>query len=728
MVGGMRGLTASVVALAVLCAFAPDSQAARTWHPPIELSAPDADAWIGKVVPSLSVMADGTAISTWVEGDRDSSAVKVAEKPLGAPLAPAHTLGGGWNPPSVATTLDGRAYVAWVGTTTNDRSGETVLVSERLEGGAYSSPHAVAEGALWSSQPGTAVAANARGEAVVLFTSGSWNNQQLWTARRTSDGEWHAAQPLGDPIGEAVWRLHAGMSETGEAVFAWLSWDPDRGTSAWTAIERVDGPAHDVRRMQSGDDRSTLPSLAVDHLGNAIVSWTELSSDDADIAGKVRAAVRAPGQPFGPPIDLGGSGFEMDSSIAGISDDGHAIVTWQAATRNGDYGASLGGAVAVAGIVPAGVFTAPEQVSTSWLVDTPLTVAVDPVGNAAFFWVDWDTGEQRVVRRSVGGFYGRERAVVSCPRTRTYPIAAAVDPFGNASLFWTESSFGKAAQGVRLSQDEPSAAFSPDPCPAPPPPLTWSPKDPAPGANVSFDASGSRYPDAAGTTFKWDFDGDGDYETDTGETPTASHAFSDPGEHPVGLQVHVESHDPGNSVTWSCVYRIRVGTPPDPPNEYPVLYADPRPPDEPDENPWPVAPRLDVPTLPEVPPWPPLPVQPALPGLTSLPPAPGQARATLRRGLVVEAPRSVRARGLMGSGVLVRLTSARKLRVRLRLLGKRTVAGPVAVRVPAGRQVIVRLRPTRSGRRILHASRVRSLNLEAVAGKHTKVRQRIRVR
>jgi hypothetical protein len=734
---GARGrlLAALAVAAGLAAALSPAAWAARSWHPPLALSAPGADAWVGKEVPSLSVMPNGTAVTAWREGDRDSSIIKVLEKPIGAPAIGPQKLGGGFNPPSVATTLDGHAYVAWVGTE-DAGSGDTVFVSERLDGGAFGPPHALASGGLWSGQPGTAVAANARGDAVVLFTTGSWNDQRLWSARRTPDGVWHEPRPLGPAIGEAVWRLHAGISETGEAVFAWLSWDPDRDNSAWTAIEPPDGPAYDMRRMQAPGNRSTMPSLAVDHLGNAIVAWIEEVDDPTLYVGPVRAAVRAPGHPFAPAVDLGGSAWDTDAITAGLSDDGHAIVTWQSARANGPNGGSLGGVVAAVGLVPSGTFTPPEEVNGGGLADTPLTMAVDQVGNAAFFWVDWDTGEQRVVRRSVAGFYGRERAVVPCPRTRTYPVTAAVDMFGNASLLWNANDAGDETQSMWLSQDEPAAVFSPDPCPAPPPPLVWTPKDPQPGESVTFDATGFRdYYGSNLTTFRWDLDGDGSFESDTGEAATASHVFPEAGEHPITVEVSSHSRKTGNGGSGTYPYRIRVGSPPNPPNEYPAYAADPRPPDQPDEDPWPVGPIVD----------------PTLPPLTGLPlggpfelpgaklldrPGAGGAGTTFgggrlgAAGLVVEAGRSARARALLGDGIPVRLTTARKVRVRLRLLapGRRSLARPVSVVVPAHGQVIVRLKANRAGRRLLRRKRVRSLMLEALPAKGSKLRQRIRLR
>src|SRR3954452_3250387 len=117
-----------VLALCALfvAALAPPALAARAWQPPLELSAPGTDAWIGKTVPSLSVLPNGTALAVWREGTDTESAVKVVQKPLEGPPTEPQTLGGGANPPSVATTDNGRAYFAWVGTTGSDVRGEDV--------------------------------------------------------------------------------------------------------------------------------------------------------------------------------------------------------------------------------------------------------------------------------------------------------------------------------------------------------------------------------------------------------------------------------------------------------------------------------------------------------------------------------------------------------------------------------------------------------------------------
>ena len=57
------------------------------------------------------------------------------------------------------------------------------------------------------------------------------------------------------------------------------------------------------------------------------------------------------------------------------------------------------------------------------------------------------------------------------------------------------------------------------------------------GQSVTFDASASSDPSANITNYKWDFDGSGNFATDTGTTPTLTHTFTQPGTYNVILKV-----------------------------------------------------------------------------------------------------------------------------------------------------------------------------------------------
>jgi len=58
-----------------------------------------------------------------------------------------------------------------------------------------------------------------------------------------------------------------------------------------------------------------------------------------------------------------------------------------------------------------------------------------------------------------------------------------------------------------------------------------------PGQNVTFDASGSSTPSGQITDYRWDLNGDGTYETDTGTSPTLTTSLANAGEYNIGLRV-----------------------------------------------------------------------------------------------------------------------------------------------------------------------------------------------
>jgi PKD repeat protein len=68
------------------------------------------------------------------------------------------------------------------------------------------------------------------------------------------------------------------------------------------------------------------------------------------------------------------------------------------------------------------------------------------------------------------------------------------------------------------------------------PALTLNPSPAVTGQNVTLSGAGST--DGAGTItdYKWDLNGSGKYETDTGSSPTLTHAFNEPGTYTIGLQ------------------------------------------------------------------------------------------------------------------------------------------------------------------------------------------------
>ena len=62
-----------------------------------------------------------------------------------------------------------------------------------------------------------------------------------------------------------------------------------------------------------------------------------------------------------------------------------------------------------------------------------------------------------------------------------------------------------------------------------------------PGQSVTFNAAGSSTPSGTITDYRWDLNGDGTYETDTGTSPTLTTSIATAGEYEIGLRVATSS-------------------------------------------------------------------------------------------------------------------------------------------------------------------------------------------
>jgi hypothetical protein len=97
-----------------------------------------------------------------------------------------------------------------------------------------------------------------------------------------------------------------------------------------------------------------------------------------------------------------------------------------------------------------------------------------------------------------------------------------------------------------------------------PPPtasFTATPTTTSAGQNVTLNGSGSLAAGSATITdYKWDLDGSGKYATDSGSTPTLTHAFSTPGTVTVGLEV-TDSNGQTATTTRTIVVGGSISTP-----------------------------------------------------------------------------------------------------------------------------------------------------------------------
>jgi YD repeat-containing protein len=107
----------------------------------------------------------------------------------------------------------------------------------------------------------------------------------------------------------------------------------------------------------------------------------------------------------------------------------------------------------------------------------------------------------------------------------------AITLFGNGSLDEV------ALYNRALSSSEVAAHFDASIGKPPVASFTASPNPVAAGIKSNFDGSASTDPDGAVVKYEWDLDGNGSYETNTGETANASSTYPTAGDVPVGLRV-----------------------------------------------------------------------------------------------------------------------------------------------------------------------------------------------
>jgi hypothetical protein len=256
--------------------------------------------------------------------------------------------------------------------------------------------------------------------------------------------------------------------------------------------------------------------------------------------------------------------------------------------------------------------------------------------------------------------------------------------------------------------------------------------------------------------FEWDFDGDGTFEIATGDRPTVEHTFPTVGSHRVAVKISEWSHRPGNSGSQTSYWTVEVGH--ERTQRYDSYAWDPDPPSQPDENPWPLLPKLpDPPVNPPVNPPVDLPVDPpagtagtggvpvsfppggpprdpqttALGGYGPVPggrdPGPGASATPAAPAFTVVAAPEVGLAALRRRGVPVWLSSPSAGRVKLRLLaGGRAVARAEARLRPRSPSRVT-LRLSRSAARKVRRGRAMTLVVAPPRNVGPTMRQRIRV-
>jgi len=399
------------------------AQAAPTWLPPFDVSAPD-----GQVTDFAATMAgDGTVWSSWPTQDAGGNALlALAQRAPGGGVAHVAPLVAGTVPaaPDLAIASDGRLVAAWLDA--DPATGEDPVV----QFGARNADGSVAVQTLASTGAGdTDVLAGPGGLVAVAWSAGADQDEGEIDIRISHDNgatfgpvvvastDRNAADPAmaleGDGTIDVVWsrldvneagrvritRIHpngvvdargfvspAGLDASDPAVVwspslgtvvAWASTNPQEDSDVFVdAVGDVVAPA----AVPSTGDEGT-PDLALDAGGNLWVTWIVENGDSDTVLAATRSALT-----YGAPTTLSGADV-ADEPQLGFDGAGNGVVVWHKLLDPTDP--TAGGDVRAAGFdgAPPAItaFTVPATAKTGTpaafsLTATDVWSAVSPAG------------------------------------------------------------------------------------------------------------------------------------------------------------------------------------------------------------------------------------------------------------------------------------------------------------------------------------------------------------
>jgi len=368
------GLAAAALACAALAA--PGAAgAAPAWLPAVGLTAATSTA----TAPQVAVGPQGDATAIWYRYAATTSVVESAERPAGAP--------------------------------------------------AWHAPTTVSVGPLQAVAPQVAVDAQGTATAVWWDSNGaSPATTAVRAATRPVGGAWTASVPLS--TGGAVEDPHVAVDARGDAVAVWRGYDQ---SYVITAAFRPAGGAWQAPVVLSTDAASSYaatPKVAIDAAGDAVAVWYRSTGGSHLV---IQAAKRPAGGAWQPPVDL--SSASLDAGLPGIAvaPSGDAVAVWEA-EESGVY-------VVQAASMPAlsGVWQVPVNLSATGAESAGVQVAVDAAGRAHAIWT-WNDGVGTAVQtasRPAGGAWSAPTNL-SDPGRYAMDPAVAVDPTGDVAASWAD--------------------------------------------------------------------------------------------------------------------------------------------------------------------------------------------------------------------------------------------------------------------------------------------------
>lgn len=406
----VRGGYGATPDVTVQSAFRP---AGGPWQASVDLSRPGPDGVqtaIERSGPQVAFDGRGNAVAVWQRNDGTSIVVQAAERPAGggwgAPvdISGVSVSGGDSRSPQIVIDPSGTALAVWV--QRNPLTGGYQLQSaERPAGGTWQGPIA-ASAVDEASSVAPRMVIDARGSALAVWlrNTGGVTQPHIVSTEHPAGGAWQTPELIPDPA-LSPYDLDLAVDSLGNAVVSWS----DFGGIAKAALKPATGGWGTAVALGT---RGNGPRVAMDSAGNATVVFV----DEPD---EVRSVSHPYGGDWQPEVRInrGGHGAFVPSLV--VDARGDAVAAWTDTTG------------------PRPSIVAARRVGTDWQPPVRLTadersaagpeLAVDPSGNAVAAWADSTAGvitaagfdatppEFRAVSVPASGAAGRPLAFSATP-------------------------------------------------------------------------------------------------------------------------------------------------------------------------------------------------------------------------------------------------------------------------------------------------------------------------
>jgi hypothetical protein len=283
--------------------------------------------------------------------------------------------------PTVAIDESGAATVAWV-------AGQRLKVASRAKptGRWHVSRR------FFSAGVRPQLAMDSAGDTLLAWERWEGSALVLKSAFRPAGGSWRPPTSLSGDLGEGQQRWHLDMNRRGDAVIIWsqhryqgfppldayyvMAATMSAGSGTW-------GPPSEL----SGAAFATLPALALDGSGQAIVAWRAFDQSMQALSVEASFGSVGPGgTAWSAPSAVSGAGewaAEEQPGVA-IGAGGGALVAWS--EMGGSCGQGLPSSLVTASVVPGGSWSAPTEISRPGECPVRAQLAIDRAGRVTALW------------------------------------------------------------------------------------------------------------------------------------------------------------------------------------------------------------------------------------------------------------------------------------------------------------------------------------------------------